>query len=389
MSANEYDKATTPETEDPATGLSRPRSCYSWFWVDLTGTCRCAPSFRSSDVIYRKDGTSKTMIIDVPSSFSPPHGVLPATATKSSIVTATAIVAICKSLVLAVELTAFSMGFAGDPQMFWFAFLTHWSLLFSIVYSTLSLVNTIIPVAIARSASSSSTNDDDDDDDNDNNNNNNDGDDDDDDDDGDGDGDGTNENNIDRANDSENNNNNTCNDIVSIRTSITWAFFTLAAVSQMVVTCMYWLLVYDGEASNESILKHGVVFVLVWLDGLVVNKIPVRLRHWFEICFPVLLAYAIWTVLQSPLVFEVGNPYYDDDQIYGVLDWSSSPGFSVILVSGIIFGFSPIAHLILWGLSLLGRRYVSTTDDIVISKSADDDGANNYQNKDDEEEVPV
>ena len=74
---------------------------------------------------------------------------------------------------------------------------------------------------------------------------------------------------------------------------------------------------------------------------------------------------------------------------HSVLDWSSSPGFSVILVSGIIFGFSPIAHLILWGLSLLGRRYVSTNDDIVISKSADDDGANNYQNKDDEEEVPV
>ena len=294
-----YDKATTPETEDSATGLSRPRYRYSRFWVDLTGTCRCAPTFRSSDIIYKKNGTSKTMIIDVPSSFSPPNGMLPATATKKTILTATAIVAIWKSLVLAVELTAFSMGFASNPQAFWFAFLTHWALLFSIVYSTLSLVNTIIPVAIARPASSSSTNDDD---------NNNDGDDDD--------GDGTNENNIDRANDTENNDANTCNDIVSIRTSITWAFFTLAAVSQMVVTCMYWLLVYEDEASNESILKHGVVFVLVWLDGLVVNKIPVRLRHWMEICFPVFLAYAIWTVLQSPLVFEVDNPYEGDDQIY-------------------------------------------------------------------------
>ena len=87
--------------------------------------------------------------------------------------------------------------------------------------------------------------------------------------------------------------------------------------------CKYWLPVYDvlhdgGTTGTTNVLRHEVIFVLVWMDGLVVNRIPVRLRHWVEICLPAFLAYLIWTILQSPLVFEMENPYEeDDDQIYG------------------------------------------------------------------------
>ena len=289
MSAN--DNPTTPE--DPNAGLSRPRHCYSRFWIDLTGTCRCAPSFRSSDIVHRKDGSSKIMIINVPSSFSPPNGMLAATATKTSVATARAFVAIWKLFVLTVELTAMALDIAKDIAadtdgiVFWLAYMTNWGLLFAMIYSTLSLVNTIIPVAAARPASSSST-----------------------DVDGAHNNDGAND--IDGANESI-----PKHDVVSIRTMFTWAFFTLSAVFQMVVTITYWLPVYEGATlSTINVLRHGVVFVLVWFDGLVVNRIPVRLRHWVEIVLPVFLAYAIWTVLQSPVVFEVKNPYEDDDLIY-------------------------------------------------------------------------
>ena len=285
MSANE--NATTPD--DPNAGLSSPRHCYSRFWIDLTGTCRCAPSFRSSDIVHRKDGSSKIMIIDVPSSFSPPNGMLPATATKTSIATATAFVAIWKLLVLTVELTAMALSISAHRNAFWLGFMTNWALLFAIIYSTLSLVNTTIPVAAARPASSSSSSTDDDD----------------------------GANNNDGANDIEKNKSIPKHDVVSIRTMFTWTFFTLSAVLQMGVTITYWLPVFQGGAlSTEQVLTHGVVFVLVWFDGLVVNRIPVRLRHWVEIILPVLLAYVVWTVLQSPLVFEVENPNEDDDNIY-------------------------------------------------------------------------
>merc|ERR1712232_685501 len=109
----------------------------------------------------------------------------------------------------------------------------------------------------------------------------------------------------------------------------------------------------------------GTILVLVWLDGLAVNRIPVRLRHWTEFSLPFYLAYTVWTVLQSPLVFDVDNPDNDgggdggddDDKIYAVLDWASSPAMAVGLVSVILFVFSPVVHGILWGLSLPGRRY--------------------------------
>jgi len=326
MSTNDNDNATTPDDPMANAGLSRPRHCYSRFWIDLTGTCRCAPSFRPSDIVHRKDGSSKIMMIDFPSSFSPPIGMLPATATKTSVATATALVAIWKLLVLTVELTAMMLDLVVDPNAFWLAYLTNWALLFTMVYSTLSLFNTIIPVSAARPASSSSIDDD------------------------------------------------GANDVVSIRIRFTWAFFTLSAVLQMVVTIMFWLLVYEsGTPAPSSILRHGVVYVLVWFDGLVVNRIPVRLRHWVEIVLPVILAYVVWTVLQSPVVFEVENPYKEDDQIYSVLDWSSSPATSVQLVSYIIFGVSPIAHLTAWALSLVRRRYVSINDDIVIADREDDE----------------
>merc|ERR1712232_555222 len=98
-------------------------------------------------------------------------------------------------------------------------------------------------------------------------------------------------------------------------------------------------------------------------DGLVVNRIPVRLRHWTELSLPFYLAYSMWTVLQSPLVFDVNNPdHEDDDKIYPILDWDASPKMAVVLVSMIVFVFSPIVHGILWGLSLPGRRYYA--DDV-------------------------
>jgi len=292
----------TLATADPP----RQRSCcYSRFWMDLTGTCRCVPSFRSVDVIYRTDGSSKTRIIDIPSSFSPPIGMLPESATNRVIALAKAAIVAWKLVVLALELFTFVDGLVFETEWFYFAKMTNWALLFSIVYSVLSLANTIFPVSASTVPPG----------------------------------------------------------IVSTRTSITWIFFTLSAVLQFTVTAMYWYLVYDGDVLRfSSVSAHGVIFVLIWVDGLAVNRIPVRLRHWFEICFPTFFAYVVWTVLQSPLVFDVDNPGEDDDKIYPLLDWSSTPLKSFVMTFGITVVSAPIIHLILWALSLPGRRYVNDND---------------------------
>merc|ERR1719188_2946967 len=95
---------------------------------------------------------------------------------------------------------------------------------------------------------------------------------------------------------------------------------------------------------------------LVWIDGLAVNRIPVRMRHWFEMGFPVVTLYTVWTVLQGLL--DVKDNHGDSDPVYAVLDWEESPWFALGLVAGLIFVFTPLVQLLLVGLSLLGRKYV-------------------------------
>jgi hypothetical protein len=115
-----------------------------------------------------------------------------------------------------------------------------------------------------------------------------------------------------------------------------------------------------------SVLSHGVVAVLVFLDGLFVNSIPLRLRHWFEFVMPVDLLYIIWSVLHSSLVFGIGNPdnqdedpETNDDLIYTVLDWGQEPAQTGVMAALIVLVLSPVIYLLLWGVSSFRRRHVT------------------------------
>lgn len=282
----------------------KPAHCYSKFWIDLTGTCRCYPSFRAVDIIYgRSKSPQTTRVIDVPKSFSPPYD----NGKESPSTLLTIVVGAWKLFLIGLELTAFSLEFLTDPEWFFFAYLTNWAMIFSIVYSTFSFLNTLIPVSPAL-----------------------------------------------RGNDDSKK-----NGVVSTRVLFTWGIFIQSAVLQMTVTVMYWFLVYEGGTPKiYTVLAHGILLVLIWIDGLVVNRIPVRLRHWLEICLPTYLIYTVWTVLASSVVFGIENPDdEEDDNIYAVLDWEESPISALIYVIAVVFGFTPICTVLLWGLSLLGRRY--------------------------------
>lgn len=286
------------------------RRCYSRFWKDLTGSCFCLPSFRAVDIIYRTDGSSRNMRIDVPASFSPPIRMLPDTASTNATAFTKAIVIVWKLSVLGMEAAAFYEGFLSKPKGFYFAYLTHWSLVMATVYSVLSFVNTISPVEAVPIEKSA----------------------------------------IEKIG------------LVSRRVSTTWAMFTIAAISEMVVSVLYWFLVYDGDGHHwyhyHNLLVHGIICGALWVDGLLVNRIPVRLRHWFELCLPIYVLYVLWSVLQSPVVFGMVNPYKEnDDMIYSVLDWDSAPLMAVRYAVGSTLICTPIVALLLWALALAGRRY--------------------------------
>lgn len=299
----------------------RIRWCHSRFWLDITATCRCHPSFRAVDTIYKTDGSLEVKIIDVAASFSPPSSQNGpgSTWTKLAIV-------FWKLVVIASEWYAFTVEFFLPWSAFAFAYLTNWGLMFSMVYSLFSLANTLFPIENREEDKQTSVNE----------------------------------------------------GIVPLRARLTWAFFDLAAWLELVLTVVYWVLIYEGtreELSAYNVLAHGIVMALIWIDGLVVNRIPVRMRHWLEIGVPFLVLYTTWTVLQG-VVLGIPNPDYDYHSIYPILDWAESPLFSSGLVAGLILVWSPFVYVLMLGASLLGRRYVdggSATAD-ASNKSASKQG---------------
>lgn len=287
---------------------STGRCCSGLLWDDLTGTCRCLPgSFGIQDGNYRS--------IDIPASFSP-QGLF---------------TVLWKVGVLTLNVTAFALTYGTtNPKLFYFAYATHWALLLSIVYSSLSVVNSVYPLSQPA----------------------------------------------------------TSNTKVGWRCRLTWVVFLLSANSELLVSALYWTAVfvdpsmfYDGDDVPPigSYLTHGGVCAAIWLDGFVISSIPIRLRHYFETTVWLNLTYLLWSYIHSGRVLGLGNPDNDeddndpttnDDAIYDALVWTDNPPLNAILVSILaVLVVSPFIHILMYGWSKCGRRYINVNDDDVTTKT--------------------
>ena len=214
-------------------------------------------------------------------------------------------------------------GFVPYPRAIWFGYLTNWALVLATIYSGLSLANTIFPIPTNPSS------------------------------------------------DSDDPKNTTETDVLSTRIKITWVLFTLAAVAQKMVTVLYWALLHPPGLPPifliSMIVLYGGVCVLILVDGLLVNRIPIRMRHWLELYLPLFLSWIIWLLVQSPLGLYLNNAYmdaigFDVDKIYPVVDWESAPMTTLALVSICGFVISPIVHFALSALSMVGRKDINAND---------------------------
>ena len=155
---------------------------------------------------------------------------------------------------------------------------------------------------------------------------------------------------------------------------VTWGMFSAVATMQVVVVLLFWLLEYGGSdrPSYSEFMKHGGFMVLVVLEGLVLNSIPIRAKH---IVFPTLAAimYSIWTFVHA--VLDIGNPFgndddvaTDDDAIYGVINWRKRPELSIGVIVIATFVVLPVIFLTLWIAAKDLRRYADTTSNSNIYK---------------------
>jgi hypothetical protein len=168
----------------------------------------------------------------------------------------------------------------------------------------------------------------------------------------------------------------------------TWVMYTNASVHGIIIVLVFWLTEYgpETEVSYFLIMSHGVSFLMTIMDGLWINRTPVRLQHYlFALVFASL--YIGWTVLQALLPIDNPNKDGDDEgeNLYNILDWVESPLDSAIVCIGLLFVAMPLFTLLFWGLSLCKRHYVRGD---AAQENVENDGAKKDQSADTEVETP-
>mmetsp|Transcript_33123 Transcript_33123/g.44150 ORF Transcript_33123/g.44150 Transcript_33123/m.44150 type:complete len:280 (-) Transcript_33123:109-948(-) len=150
-----------------------------------------------------------------------------------------------------------------------------------------------------------------------------------------------------------------------IITKLTWVLFSLSADIGLVVVLIFWLAVWDGGLRYTNTMEHGGIFGCILIDGLILNRTPVRIKHvtvgWIYAFF-----YLIWSVLQNTVFRYNPEPDEDDDAIYDVMKWRVEPLRATITFAVQTFGLLPLIHLGLWALSLPGRHYTREAEDLEI-----------------------
>ncbi|XP_064620958.1 protein rolling stone-like [Lineus longissimus] len=127
-----------------------------------------------------------------------------------------------------------------------------------------------------------------------------------------------------------------------------WVLFNLSTTAALVITGFYWVAAYADSTSllSADLLNHAANTIYVIMDVIVV-AIPYRILHIFQ---PML--YAV-TYLVFAAIYQVsgGLSASDKPYIYRALDWIQAPKTAAMYTALSVFGVTPVAYAILFGLS--------------------------------------
>ncbi|KAJ8736154.1 hypothetical protein PYW08_006810 [Mythimna loreyi] len=135
--------------------------------------------------------------------------------------------------------------------------------------------------------------------------------------------------------------------------SLYWALFNIAVTLSIMITSLYWLLLYDPNLREEmgerafwlDVSTHGITSC-VCLAEVLLSRTPVRFPHLYQ---P--LSMGLWYAVFSIIFYMAGgkdingNPF-----IYDVLDWSQGKRTSIVVaasMAGLV-----IVYSFVWGVAL-------------------------------------
>lgn len=142
-------------------------------------------------------------------------------------------------------------------------------------------------------------------------------------------------------------------------TRVEWVLFTFASHISILSASLWWVTVYDEHVTLtlENVSVHGGTLFAVLCEGFIVNRIPIRWYYWWWTGLPVPLVFIGFTYLFTGL--SIGSP--DDaesDLIYEYFDWKNDAMWAGVRSAIVVLGISPFVQLLIFGLSLFGRKYV-------------------------------
>ena len=178
------------------------------------------------------------------------------------------------------------------PKYFYFAYLSHWSLIITMAYFALSIYNTLRPPIVTGK-----------------------------------------------------------NDATRL-VKITWALFAIAAPAELLGTLLYWTIEFEkhNDLSYRIFMVHGAFMLLLFIEGFCLNRIPIRISQQ-RFFFGFLGLYLIWLLLHDYL--NIGDPTsQDDDGIYQSYRWMNQPSKTGIITAVIIVLLAPLTFALVWLLSL-------------------------------------
>ena len=134
-----------------------------------------------------------------------------------------------------------------------------------------------------------------------------------------------------------------------------WALYSVTAPLQVAICLLYWTGIHDSAAPIEyvTVMEHGVLGALVWIDGLVVGRVPVRVKH-LVVLGGVCLLYLVWSVVDVVAGIGGGDwgPADTDDGLYPVLRWGTETGAAAVLSAFCLTILIPCLFTACWLASL-------------------------------------
>ena len=125
-----------------------------------------------------------------------------------------------------------------------------------------------------------------------------------------------------------------------------WAIHNIAIASALLVTVLYWAIIYNPDANVSiglDINMHALNGVFALVD-VFVTSVPTRLLHVYH----PLLHGVVYSVFAAIYWAAGGKGLRDNDYIYKVIDFGSEPGTAALYICLVALVAMPIVHVVVF-----------------------------------------